>query len=210
MASLAAGQQAGASKESSIFSFKIIADAGSGSYATFVSGIGAMVNFTSANPGRVPGVATFSLGSSGHNSDSSRHMRALLQAGVLPFVAAGNDAANACDQWPASSAFAVTVGASRSDSPQYMDDVAPFSDLGPCVDVFAPGMSILGACNDGNSGGCTGTWQVLSGTSMATPIAAGAASTFLGHSPEIDLMALKHLVASEGLSHHRPHLCVSL
>ena len=50
----------------------------------------------------------------------------------------GNDNRDACNYSPAASAKAVTVGASTLG-----DERAYFSNFGPCVDVFAPGLNIL-------------------------------------------------------------------
>jgi aqualysin 1 len=72
----------------------------------------------------------------------------------------------------------VTVAASSSS-----DAFASFSNWGSCVDVIAPGVSITAAWSTGDS-----ATDTVSGTSMASPHAAGAAAKFLegapGTSPE--------------------------
>jgi subtilisin family serine protease len=47
------------------------------------------------------------------------------------------------------------------------DTRAPFSNFGSCVDIFAPGVNIVSSMVSGDYG-------LMSGTSMATPLVAGA------------------------------------
>jgi subtilisin family serine protease len=84
-------------------------------------------------------------------------------------VAAGNDADNACSYSPASAPNAITVGASTN-----VDRDASFSNIGSCVDLFAPGENITSAWF-----GTEREINTISGTSMAAPYVAGAAAVIL-------------------------------
>ena len=87
-----------------------------------------------------------------------------VAAVVTAVVAAGNENQDACNVSPAREPSAITIGATTS-----RDARASFSNYGTCVDLMAPGQSILSASYASNSGTAT-----LSGTSMASPHVAGA------------------------------------
>lgn len=100
----------------------------------------------------------------------------------LLFFAAGNDGSlPQTIGTPAAAKNCVTVGATTGGS-SGANSVAPFSSRGPCADgrtkpdVCAPGWGIVSALGDTShsSGNCATTSK--SGTSMATPTAAGAAA----------------------------------
>jgi len=112
-------------------------------------------------PGR-PAVANFSF--SGAASDAlDRAVAALSNDGVAVAVAAGNDSLDACASSPARVPQVLTVAAIDQS-----DAMAAFSNGGPCVDLFAPGVRILST--DSRSRGAV----ALSGTSMSSPMVAGA------------------------------------
>ncbi|MGH9184879.1 MAG: S8 family serine peptidase, partial [Acidimicrobiales bacterium] len=99
-------------------------------------------------------------------------VRNLIADGVTVAIAAGNggflgNPEDACLASPARVAEAITVGASDIN-----DARASFSNTGPCIDLFGPGVGITSAW----LGGGTNT---ISGTSMATPHVAGVAAQFL-------------------------------
>ncbi|MET7618647.1 S8 family peptidase [Streptomyces sp. NPDC005408] len=96
---------------------------------------------------------------------------AVSDAGVLPVIAAGNDAVDACNISPASADRVVTVAASNRS-----DEETDFSNYGECVSLYAPGASIVSAKLGGGS-------IAFDGTSMASPHVAGAAALYKASNP---------------------------
>jgi len=132
--------------------------------------IGAM-DWLVANAQR-PAVANMSLG--GPRSQAFEDsVRSVVAAGIPVVVSAGNDGQDACGEAPAAIPEVITVASSNR-----RDRRSGFSNIGPCVDLFAPGEDI------------TSTWhthraatQTLSGTSMAAPHVTGVVARILGRSP---------------------------
>jgi serine protease len=140
-----------------------------GSGAT--SGVIAGVDWVTANR-KNPAVANMSLGGS-ISTALDAAVRSSIAAGVTYALAAGNSNADACASSPSRVTQALTVGATTS-----ADARSSFSNIGTCLDVFAPGSNITSAwiTND------TAT-RAISGTSMASPHVAGAAALVLEQNP---------------------------
>lgn len=113
------------------------------------------------------------------------------QKGQTVVVAAGNSATDALYYSPASSANAVTVGATQPD-----DSLAPFSNIGPKIDVTAPGVDILSvrASNTSRGNVLNDKYTRASGTSMATPHVAGLASLVLALHPEFSNEEIRSVI----------------
>ncbi len=165
VAGVLGGSTYGVAKGVTVVPVRVLDCAGTGKYSDLVAGIDWIIADHRAGE---PAVANLSLGGP-PSSTLDAAVAALVADGVSVSVAAGNDGADACNTSPARAPQALTVGATDRN------DARPgFSNDGPCLDVFAPGVGVPSAWFTGST-----ATQQLSGTSVAAPHVAGAAAVLL-------------------------------
>ena len=135
VAGLIGAKSYGAAKNVELFDVKALNSVGTGTLSTIIAAIEFVVNHR-LRSGR-PGVANLSFGAH-HNAILNSAMEQATRTGLVFVVAAGNSNIDACLMSPASSPYAITVGAIDDHG----DSVSGFSNWGPCVDIFASGSNV--------------------------------------------------------------------
>lgn len=165
VSSLAAGKTVGVATESRIIGVKALSRRGSGSTSGIIKSIKWCLSNAKSKKSK-KNVMSMSLGGGYSRILNNLVEHVSTQDAWVVAVAAGNSNADSALYSPASAKDnVITVGAADKN---YMK--AFFSNWGPDVDIFAPGVKVNGAWLDGG-------YKCLSGTSMATPIVSGLVAT---------------------------------
>ena len=150
---------------------KVLGCSGSGT----TSGVIAGVDWVTANATGQPAIANMSLGG-GLSTALDTAVQNSAASGVFYSIAAGNSGANACNQSPARTGAGTNNGIMTTAAIDSANKEATWSNFGTCVDIWAPGVSIL---STKLGGGVT----TLSGTSMAAPHVGGGGALYLSANP---------------------------
>jgi aqualysin 1 len=154
----------GAAPGAPLTGVKVLGCSGSGKYSGVIKG----VDWVTANANK-PAVANMSLGG-GVSTALDDAVKRSANSGVFYSIAAGNEAANACNSSPARAG--THSGVATTAATNVSNAETSWSNYGSCVDIWAPGSSILST----RLGGGTTT---MSGTSMAAPHIGGTGALYL-------------------------------
>ncbi|MHB1357816.1 MAG: S8 family peptidase [Anaerolineae bacterium] len=191
-ASIAAGSGAasqgayrGVAPGASLFIAKVLRNDGSGMMSDVMDGVEWAVDQGS----QIISLSLGEAGSSDGNDPLSELCEAAIQRGVVICVAAGNEGPMGYSIGsPAAAPHVITVGAASD-----LDRIAEFSSRGPTADgrvkpdLVLPGVDIIAARAHGTSMGTPvdDYYTSASGTSMATPHAAGMCALLLQIKPQL-------------------------
>ena len=179
-----------------LWSVKVLRSDGSGYMSWIIAG----VDYVTANAAQIE-VANMSLGGAFSSAALDTAIANSVAAGVAYAVAAGNSNSDASGFSPANHDDVLTVSAladfdgipgglgsptCRADED---DTLANFSNWGPKVDIAAPGVCILSTWLNGG-------FNTISGTSMASPHAAGGLALLAAASPPGNATQVKALYKS--------------
>jgi subtilisin family serine protease len=167
--SIVGGWDYGVAKKAQLYSVRVIGCDNQVYSNNLITG----VNWVTNNH-VTPAVANLSVEFFGVVPELDQAIYASVQAGVTWVVAAGNSGLDACGFTPSHTLGTISVGATDS-----LDYRAEFSNFGPCVDLFAPGVDI-----EAGAGPMPYSFDIVSGTSFSAPHVAGIAAMYLSRYPK--------------------------
>ena len=172
---------------------KVLSDSGSGYMSWIIAGI----DWVTKHKASIS-VANMSLGCECSSSAQDQAISSSVAAGIVYAVAAGNSDKDAATFSPANHPDVITVsaladfdgvsgGAGRATCRTDQDDtLADFSNFGSAVEIAAPGVCIRSTWPGGG-------YNTISGTSMASPHAAGAAALLTSKTKPTDRDTALHV-----------------
>ncbi|KAI7902679.1 peptidase S8/S53 domain-containing protein [Cokeromyces recurvatus] len=159
------GRDYGVAKNAQIKAVKILNKMGDGSTSGLLRGIEYVIQ--NARPGK--SVVNLSLSGPKSKMIDDALNSLVLEYNIPIFVSAGNSGTDACFYSPSSNPNVFTVGATDIN-----DIVPPFSNVGQCVDIYAPGVNITSSYITDRM-----AFISMDGTSMASPHVAGVAANLM-------------------------------
>lgn len=142
-----------------LYSVKVIDSEGTGNYSSIIAGIDWAIENNID-------IVNMSFGGQQYSKILEQAVKVAYLNNILIFASAGNDGASSADSinYPAKYAEVISVGAIDKDNKR-----GDFSSIGPDLELVAPGVEIYSTSKDGG-------YITKSGTSMASPHAAGVAA----------------------------------
>ncbi|KAF7659703.1 hypothetical protein LDENG_00292970 [Lucifuga dentata] len=177
IAGVVSGSESGVAPGASVNLVRVLNCQGKGTVSGALAGMEYIRTALLARPAAAAVVLLPFIG--GFSRSLNAACRDMVSAGAVVIAAAGNFRDDACLYSPASEAEVITVGAVNvADQPMSLG--AGGTNVGRCVDLFAPGDDIVSASSD-----CSSCFTSHSGTSQAAAHAAGVAAVILSTDPNV-------------------------
>ena len=187
----------GMAPQAHLVGVKVLDAGGSGSFATVMAGMQWTIDTMHQYNTRA---ASMSLGGPGaiewtsSEEDSvNRQANEMMRSGIALFIAAGNSAVSAQIGTPGSAEDAITVGALDKDT-----SIAIYSSQGPTEEgKIKPNIAYMGSNIMSVEANSIDQYVGFSGTSMATPGAAGVGALMLQANPDLSPFDIRNILQEQ-------------
>ncbi|MEC9351566.1 MAG: S8 family serine peptidase [Candidatus Thermoplasmatota archaeon] len=187
-------QHVGVAPHANLVGVKVLSGGGSGSYAQVMAGMQWTVEkrheFNIRAASMSLGGPAVSEWTTSEQESVNRMANEMMRAGVAIFIAAGNSAFSAQIGTPGSAEDAITVGALDKDTA-----IAVYSSQGPTEEGrIKPNLAFVGSSVNAPDANTGDGYVALSGTSMATPGAAGLGVLMFQANPDLSPFDVKNIM----------------
>lgn len=187
-------EHVGMAPQAHLVGVKVLDAGGSGSFATVMAGMQWTIDTMHQYNTRA---ASMSLGGPGaiewtsSEEDSvNRQANEMMRAGIAIYIAAGNNAVSAQIGTPGSAEDAITVGALDKNTA-----IAIYSSQGPTEEGrIKPNIAYMGSNIISVEANSVDQYTGMSGTSMATPGAAGVGALMLQANPDLSPFDIRNIM----------------
>ena len=187
-------QHVGVAPHANLVGVKVLSGGGSGSYAQVMAGMEWTVEkrheFNIRAASMSLGGPAVSEWTTSEQESVNRMANEMMRAGVAIFIAAGNSAFSAQIGTPGSAEDAITVGALDKDT-----SIAVYSSQGPTEEGrIKPNLAFVGSSVNAPDANTGDGYVALSGTSMATPGAAGVGVLMFQANPDLSPFDVRNIM----------------
>ncbi|MCH2442035.1 MAG: S8 family serine peptidase [Candidatus Thalassarchaeum sp.] len=187
-------QHVGVAPHANLVGVKVLSGGGSGTYAQVMAGMQWTVEkrheFNIRAASMSLGGPAVSEWTTSEQESVNRMANEMMRAGVAIFIAAGNSAFSAQIGTPGSAEDAITVGALDKDTA-----IAVYSSQGPTEEGrIKPNLAFVGSSVNAPDANTGDGYVALSGTSMATPGAAGLGVLMFQANPDLSPFDVKNIM----------------
>ena len=206
IAGLIGGKGTGVAIGATLFSVRILDCNLFALESTLVGGLMCVINHRKSRNG-TRAIINLAIAGSQTTDAINKALQLALDNDIIIIASAGNGEEfrsinyNSCKIYPAAYPGIINVGAIDESDNLFMgdyDNKTYYTNMGECVDVFAPGYAILSSdlCPPGSSNSCYNRVcrSFRSGTSQSSAIVAGAVALLLEKCPKLTHTEIKNML----------------